>query len=557
MSPLHTPPPNADRRTRLRRGRVLAILLVVVAIATFVVTYVLVSIVEHKQEGRTPFVRLVEVDETTTDPDPWGLNWPNQYDGYMRTVDYETPRGGGETLPPEKLDAYPFLRRMYDGYAFALSYREARGHAWMLFDQTETPRVTERDQPGACLHCHASVVPTYRRLGLEAMGEPADAAALAEDFRWDAVMRGFEQVSTAPYREMYEELLLTPDGTPGNEPGEGGAAQLDAADPHALGAHAVSCVDCHHPESMAVRVTRPAFVRGIAKLAEGDAPVPHLPSIERWREGDRDQPYDPNLLASRQEMRSFVCAQCHVEYYCGPKETIFYPWDNGLRVEDIEQTYDEHRFPSGEAFYDYLHGETGAPIYKAQHPEFELWSQGIHARSGVSCSDCHMPYQREGAMKVSSHWVQSPMETLNTSCQGCHNDSEDVLREKVETIQGRTVALLERAGDAVTDMLDAVNAATESGAGSAEDMERLERLQLQAIWRVDFISSENSEGFHADQEAARVLAEAIDYARRAQAMAAVIAGGGSATAAATTAGAGEHDAVTAAGAPTTTAAGTK
>ncbi len=159
---------------------------------------------------------------------------------------------------------------------------------------------------------------------------------------------------------------------------------------------------------MQLRVTRPGFIRGVAALAASDDPVPHLPSVERWRAGRRAKPFDPNADATRQEMRSFVCGQCHVEYYCGPKETLFFPWNKGLKVQQIEATFDEHKFPDGTPFLDYKHGETGAAIYNAQHPEFELWSQGIHARSGVSCADCHMPYQRVGAQKVSDHWVRSP-----------------------------------------------------------------------------------------------------------------------------------------------------
>jgi nitrite reductase (cytochrome c-552) len=269
---------------------------------------------------------------------------------------------------------------------------------------------------------------------------------------------------------------------------------------------------------MQTRVTRPGFVRGIAALAAGAAEVPHLPSIEHWRKGDRAQPYNPNSDATRQEMRSFVCAQCHVEYYCGPKETLLFPWANGLRVEQIEAFYDEHRFPDGEPFYDYKHGETGALVYKAQHPEFELWSQGIHARSGVGCADCHMPYERQGAMKVSSHWVRSPIYSLSASCQVCHNVPESELRDRIVTIQNRTKDLIERAALATTDMLDAIRDAQAAGA-DPEQLAPLLELQRRSHWRLDFISSENSLGFHADQEAARILAESIDYARRAQAMA--------------------------------------
>lgn len=473
----------------------LALLVLITALITFGVTALLINIYSHKQAARTPFVRLVEVTESTTDPEPWGTNWPRQYDSYLRTVDTtETEFGGSSAMPQQKLDEHPWLIRLYAGYAFSIDYREARGHAYMLSDQQVTKRVTERSQAGACLHCHASVIPTYRRVGLEELGREPDAQ---EGFQWDAVEAGFEKMSTMPYHEALALVEETPDGT---------------GDPSA---HPVSCVDCHDPESMKVRVTRPGFRRGIAALAASDTEVPHLPSIQRWREGPRDKPYDPNTDASRQEMRSFTCGQCHVEYYCANKETLFFPWDNGLTADQIELTYANHTFPDGTPFYDYKHGETGAITYKAQHPEFELWSQGIHARAGVSCADCHMPYHREGAMKVSSHWVRSPMLNIANACQTCHNVPEAELAARVYTIQDRTTALIERAADAMTDMLDAILSAQAAGA-SDDDLAEVYELQRKAMWRLDFISSENSKGFHADQEAARILAESMDYARQAQ-----------------------------------------
>jgi nitrite reductase (cytochrome c-552) len=475
----------------------LILLMLATAVVTLGVTALLVNIFGRKMEARTPFVRVAEVDEVTTDPAPWGANWPRQYDGYIKTADTARFYGGSSAMPEQKLETHPWLRRMYAGYAFSIDYREARGHAFMLSDQLVTKRVTERSQPGACLHCHSSVIPTYRRIGLESMGEPAGDDVLAQDFRWDAVMKGFELVGAMGYAEAHATLSETPDGT-------------DAPNPHP-----VSCIDCHDPATMKIRVTRPGFVRGIAALARGNSPVGHLPSIESWRRGSKSRDYDPNRDASRQEMRTFVCAQCHVEYYCGPKEPLFFPWDKGLRVEDIEGVYDEHRFPDGSPFSDWKHGETGASLYKAQHPEFELWSQGIHARSGVSCADCHMPYEREGAMKISSHWVRSPMTNINHACQTCHNVSEDELASRVESIQQRHQRLLDRAAAAMVDMLDAIQDAKAAGA-TAEELGPVLALQRQSQWRLDFISSENSLGFHADQEAARILAESIDLSRRAQ-----------------------------------------
>jgi nitrite reductase (cytochrome c-552) len=497
------------------------------AVITVVVTAVLVTIVQHKQEARTPFVRLVEVTEMTSDPQPWGTNWPRQYDSYQRTVDVtETRYGGSSAIPEQKLDASPWLRRLYAGYAFSIDYRERRGHAYMLADQTQTERVMQKPQSGSCLHCHSSIIPTYRRLGLIAQGVPLTDESLGGSFNEAAVMKGFEVAARMTFAEAERELRLTPDGTP-NRPvaaapksSETAPTTRAALAAHAdLGdAHPVSCVDCHDPATMKTRVTRPGFILGIQALAKSEDPVRHLPSIGRWRQGDRKTPYHPNTDATRQEMRSFTCAQCHVEYYCATSETLFFPWQNGLKVEDIEKTYDNHTFPDGKPFTDFKHGETGAKSYKAQHPEFELWSQGVHARSGVSCADCHMPYQREGAMKVSSHWVRSPLLNAAASCQPCHNVPESELVEKVHTIQDRTSHLIERSAAAMTEMLDAIREAKAGGA-TEEQLRDILDLQRKATWRLDFVASENSMGFHADQESARILAESIDYSRKAQAAA--------------------------------------
>jgi nitrite reductase (cytochrome c-552) len=169
-------------------------------------------------------------------------------------------------------------------------------------------------------------------------------------------------------------------------------------------------------------------------------------------------------------------------------------------------------------FSDWTHGLTGGGMLKAQHPEFELFSQGVHARAGVSCSDCHMPYVREGAMKVSDHHVRSPLLNIPRACQTCHNVPEDELRRRVHLIQDRTHSLIQRAASALVDMVEAVAVARESGVSDAQLAEAV-RLQRAAQFRLDLIFSEGSHGFHASQEAARILAEAIDYARQGEAAA--------------------------------------
>jgi len=446
------------------------------ALGAAAATAIVLSVAERKAEGMQPFVRVVEVTEDTTDPAVWGKNWPRQYDSYLLTAQSTRTRfgghGGSEALPAEKIERDPWLKRMFLGYAFSIDYRDRRGHAYMLADQEHTERLT-KPQSGSCLHCHASVMPLYRKLG------NGDAAA------------GFEKTSSMSYQET--SALLHDSGH----------------------AHPVSCVDCHDPASMALRVTRPGFLQGIQALAAGDGAVPHLSSIERWRAGPRSQPYDPNADASRTEMRSFVCGQCHVEYYCSSKLKLTFPWANGLKVEDIEKTWNATTFSGGERFYDYKHAESDAPILKAQHPEFEMWSQGIHARSGVACADCHMPYMRDGASKVSDHWVRSPLLNVNRACQTCHHFPEEEMLARVSVIQERNLELMQNAGAALMDQIDAIVAAKAAGA-TAEQLAPALELQRQAQWRLDFVAAENSMGFHAPQEAARVLGESADLARQGQ-----------------------------------------
>jgi nitrite reductase (cytochrome c-552) len=517
-----------NEQLRSRTG-LLALVFAAAVLGTLLVTWVLVTMFGRKQEARQAFVRVADVTEISTDPEPWGRNWPHQFDGWKATAG-DKFYGGASALPQSKLEKQPWLKRLYAGYAFSIDYREARGHAYMLYDQGVTERVTKKPQAGACLHCHASTTVLYRKVGLEAMGLPADDAALAADFDMKAVVRGFEELSTRPYSEVLGLLMAAPDGTPGEnepvvpQPPLGGFSGEIAGKPVAGEtrppgeAHPVACIDCHDPKTMALRITRPGFVRGIAALAASEAPVPHLPSVEKWRRGDRKRPFDANRDATRGEMRSFVCGQCHVEYYCASRDVLEFPWGKGLKMEQLEAHWDGKRFPDGSEFHDYVHGETGARVLKAQHPEFEMWSQGVHARSGVSCADCHMPYERDGAMKVSSHDVRSPLLNLNNACQQCHNVPEAELREKVETTQGRAAALLERSAAAMTDMLDAILEAKAAGATEAQ-LAPVFALQRKAMWRLDYVSSENSRGFHADQEAARILGESIDYSRQAQAMA--------------------------------------
>lgn len=421
----------------------------VTAILTALIAALLLNVAERKREAKEHYVELVKLTEDTIDPAVWGKNFPRQYDAYLRTVDMtRTRHGGSEAF--QKLDDDPRWRRIFDGYAFSIDYREERGHAYMLTDQDSTRRVLERKQPGACLHCHSSVIPAYRKLG------DGD------------VMKGFEAMCGMSWAEA--------------------RTHVD---------HPVACVDCHDPETMHLRVTRPGFLNG----------------IKAYKASQGVTNYDVNRDATRQEMRTFVCGQCHVEYYFkGEGKLLTYPWQKGIKVEEIEAYYDEV------GWKDWSHAETGAPVLKAQHPEFEMWNQGIHARSGVACADCHMPYKREGAIKISDHHVRSPLLNIATACQSCHRYPEEEIRSRAEAIQDRTRGLMDRSETAVLALMDEVKAARAVGA-SDEALSEALQLHRRAQWRLDFVAAENSMGFHAPQEAARILAESIDYARQGEAAA--------------------------------------
>jgi nitrite reductase (cytochrome c-552) len=446
------------------------VVLVLAAAATFVALALLTNVFQRKQEERRSFVEVVELTQDTTDPAVWGRNFPHQYDQYRKTVDMtRTTFGGSEAVPREpsdvdprlftsrsKLDRIPQLVRMWAGYAFAEDYREKRGHAYMLEDQMLTERQRVVQQPGTCLHCHASTVVAMRELG---GGDPT---------------RGFEALNHMSYQESTRHV---------NGP--------------------IACIDCHDPETMALRISRPAFMEGIAayKASQG------IPD------------YDVNAMATRQEMRSYVCGQCHVEYYFSKGDRrLTFPWAKGLGAEAAYDYYQQIDFT------DWTHAETGAPMLKAQHPEFETWSQGIHARSGVACADCHMPYRRVGAMKVSDHQVRSPMLGINNACQTCHRFPEAELRARVEEIQLRHKQLTEVALDALVDLIDDIVAARESGVADARLADAWQ-WQRRASFLVDWVDAENSTGFHAPQENARLLGESIDAVRKGQlAVVAALAG---------------------------------
>ncbi|HLJ30136.1 MAG TPA: ammonia-forming cytochrome c nitrite reductase subunit c552 [Candidatus Angelobacter sp.] len=432
---------------------------VLAAVAAFAVTALLINIFERKQEARNPFYRVVELDDTIADPAIWGKDFPMQYDLYLRTVDMQRSKyGGSEAMPHSPTEADPRsavarskleqdarLKVMWSGYAFSKDYRERRGHAYMLDDQTFTGR-QQANPPGACLNCHASMVTVYNQVGNGDM------------------FKGFQAINHMTYMQARQYAK-----------------------------HPVACIDCHDPKTMQLRVTRPAFMEGMRALKASQG-TPN---------------YDVNAMATRQEMRSFVCGQCHVTYYFkGPDKQLTFPWTKGLKVEDIMASEDETHVKEWE------HPDSGAALIKARHPEFEVWNQGVHARSGVACADCHMPYTRMGGLKISDHHVNSPLLKINRSCQTCHHFPEEELKARAEDIQDRFFNLRNTALDALMDLINDIKANKDKV--TADQLAKARDYQRHGQFMIDFIMSENSMGFHAPQEATRILGDAINQCRLGQ-----------------------------------------
>lgn len=444
--------------TKLRKRELFAIG-VIFAISSILIVSLLLNIFERKTESQNVFFKVVDLNDETDDPAIWGKNFPLQYADYLKTVDQVRTRfGGSEAVPhaPTKTDPRqvvsqskikedPRLVTMWKGYAFAKDFREERGHAFMLEDQMFTERQNAAKQPGTCLHCHASVYLAYKKAG------DGD------------LTKGFEKLNPLPYAEARAHVK-----------------------------HPVACIDCHKPDTMELRVTRPAFIEGIRAFKATQGIVN----------------FDVNTMATQEEKRVFVCAQCHVEYYFkGTEKRLVYPWGKGLKVEQILSYYDDVQHK------DWTHEITGANVLKAQHPEFEIWSQGTHAQAGVSCVDCHMPYKRVGAHKITDHHVRSPLLNINHACMTCHKVSETELRERVDRIQTSFVSLKNTAMNALVDYINDLGEAKAAGI-PAERLKAAHQMQKEAQFMIDFVEAENSTGFHAPQETMRVLGESIDRIRR-------------------------------------------
>lgn len=415
--------------------------------AMFLIGLLMASVMSRRGEARRN-PPAVAIDALESDSHRWAVNWPRQYDSYLRMKDDSTKTTFGGGFPRDYLAETPLNVVLFAGYGFSKEYRQARGHVYAIEDVTSTKRLAD-NTPATCWTCKSPDVPRLMvELGRKKLGNPK-----AE----------FESAVLAGCGDFYGKKFSDYQGTI---------------------KHPIGCLDCHEPETMRLRITRPALIEALAR-----------------RKIDVDQ-------VTHQEMRTLVCAQCHVEYYFkGEEKHLTFPWDEGLRVEQIEKYYAQAKFS------DWTHAISKAPMVKIQHPDYEVYQAGIHAYRNVACADCHMPYRTEGAAKFTDHHVQSPLLNVANSCAVCHRWSEDEIQRRVVGIQTSVREGLDWAERAISFAHYDIAACMEAKVDEA-DLGEVRDLVRQAQIRWDYVAANNGMGFHAPQECQRILTASVDLAQQ-------------------------------------------
>ncbi|MBN1393513.1 MAG: ammonia-forming cytochrome c nitrite reductase subunit c552 [Pirellulales bacterium] len=404
-------------------------LMLAAAAATFLLGLLAASILQRREEARQK-LPLQPIGQWETDSAKWGVNYPREYESYKRMTDSTARTKYGGSYPRDYLAETPANVILFAGYSFAKQYQQARGHAHSIEDVVETERVDDAT-PATCWTCKSPDVPRLM-----------DKIGVAEFY-------------ASNFNSLEAEIT-----------------------------HPIGCLDCHEPNTMRLRVTRPALREAFARRGKDLAQATH------------------------QEMRSLVCAQCHVEYYFKEDgDYLAFPWDEGAAPEEMEQYYDASHFA------DWTHAISRARMVKMQHPDYEIYKTGIHAYRNVACADCHMPYRTEGGVKFSNHHIQSPLLDVANSCAVCHRWSEEEIRRRVESNQDKVRQGRQMAERTIALAHFDIAAAMQAGAGD-EELGDARKLVRKAQLRWDYVAASNGMGFHSPQECLRILAAAIESAGR-------------------------------------------
>ncbi|WP_316571022.1 ammonia-forming cytochrome c nitrite reductase subunit c552 [Neobacillus sp. YIM B06451] len=369
--------------------------------------------------------------------------FPLQYNSYMKNEKMaDTKYSGSVKRSKYDPDKEPYLPILFNGYGFATEYNEDRGHVYALEDVKNVARITDKSV-GSCYTCKSTAVPKM----IEEMGEKYWSA----NFKTEIFPMG-EKMGHSP----------------------------------------IGCSDCHDPQTMDLRVTRPSFVKAMERKG-----------IDVSK-------------ATKNDMRSYVCGQCHVEYYFDATNSeVTFPWDKGFKPEEMYEYYSSIAKEKGFE-KDWIHNVSGTPMLKAQHPDFETFMEGTHGKAGVACADCHMPYERvDGKRKISSHWWTSPLKTMKSSCGTCHGDRDiDKLEARVIEIQDTHMKQLHKAEDVSINAHYYVNKMITTGVKSDKVKAAQEHVR-KAQWFWDIVAAESSAGFHNPQGSMDSLAVSIEESNQA------------------------------------------
>jgi nitrite reductase (cytochrome c-552) len=409
------------------------------AIVVFLLAMLAYTIMDRKAEARFAYQPKVNIEGIEPRDSVWGLNYPRQYQSYMKTKDTTFKSMYNTSGFKDVLDDQPELVILWAGYAFSKDYNHPRGHAHAVTDVQETLRTGapmepgEGPQPSTCWTCKSTDVPRL----MSEMGVTEYYSHKLSDF-------GSEVINP------------------------------------------IGCADCHDPKTMNLTITRPAL-------------------IEAFEAMDKDI-----NQASHQEMRSLVCAQCHVEYYFDKNKEgkegaqyLTFPWHNGLDGLSVESYFDDIDFA------DWVHPISKAKMLKAQHPDYELYSTGVHAKRGVSCADCHMPYKNEGGQKFTDHHIGSPLSNVENSCFVCHREKKEDLMTDVFERQRKIKEGSSQLQKLIAKAHIEAGKAWELGANESE-MEDILKGIRHSQWRWDYVVASHGGAFHAPLESSRLVTSATD-----------------------------------------------
>jgi len=398
------------------------------------------SIMERRAEASFVNVPKVKISENEPRNQVWGENYPREFQSYYQTADtiFRSKYNGSDKI--DMLEVDPRMVVLWAGYAFSKEYNQGRGHYYAVDDVRDILRTggptndEDGPMPSTCWTCKSPDVPRVM-----------EEEGVAEFYKGKWARLGSEIVNP------------------------------------------IGCADCHDPNTMNLRITRPALVEAFESMGKDVT------------------------KASHQEMRSLVCAQCHVEYYFDKHKVeganyLTFPWEKGMTVEAAEEYYDEMNFS------DWTHQLSKTPMLKAQHPGYEIYLQGIHAQRGVSCADCHMPYKSEGGQKFTDHHIQSPLNNVANSCQVCHREETLKLVQNVYERQDKIIENRDKLEELLVRAHLEAKKAWDLGATDAEMNDILMGIR-HAQWRWDYAAASHGASFHAPIEVGRIITTGITIAQ--------------------------------------------